>query len=75
MAQTKNMPKNVRPQMAIIMAENIAVLAGYDVNIESDTVAWVKKHRKAWLEQNKESELGEIEKVFLTINKKTKGDY
>jgi len=59
----------------MIMAENIAVLAGYDVKKESDTEAWVEKYRKAWLEQNKESELKEIEKVFLTINNKIKGDY
>lgn len=53
----------------IIMAENIAVLADYDIKKESDTEGWLEKYREAWLEQNKESELREIEKVFTTIRK------
>jgi len=58
-------------QAVIIMAENIAILAGYDVKKKSDAEAWLKQYREAWLEDNKESELSEIEKVFVAINDRT----
>jgi len=54
-----------------IIAENIGILAGYDIKKETDTSEWLKEYRKAWLEKNKESELVEIEKVFLAINNAT----
>ena len=59
----------------MIMAENIALLAGYDVKKESDVSEWLKQYRMAWLEDNKESELSEIEKVFVAIDNKTSGIY
>ena len=55
----------------MIMAENIALLAGYDVKKESDVLEWLKEYRMAWLEDNKESELSEIEKVFNAIDSRT----
>ena len=36
---------------------------------------WLKQYRMAWLEDNKESELSEIEKVFVAIDNKTSGIY
>ncbi|MBQ3055175.1 MAG: family 20 glycosylhydrolase [Oscillospiraceae bacterium] len=54
-----------------IMAEHLAVLAGYTKTKELDTQAWLAKYRKSWLDANKESELTEIEKAFLAINTQT----
>ena len=55
----------------MIMAENIAVLAGYEVKKESNVSEWLKEYRKAWLKDNKESELHEIEKVFIAVDNLT----
>lgn len=51
----------------IVMAELFAKLAGYDIKRISDTSLWLNKYHQSWLESNKESELCEIEKMFLTL--------
>ena len=51
----------------IVVAELLAVQAGYEVNRKSDTVKWLENYRRLWLEDNKESELCEIEKMFLAF--------
>ena len=48
----------------IVMAELFAKLLGYDIKRVSVTSQWLSNYRKLWLEANKESELGEIEKMF-----------
>lgn len=48
-----------------VMAELSAKMAGYDVQRLSDTRDWLEKYRRSWLAQNKESELGKIEEMFL----------
>lgn len=53
----------------MVMAELFAKLAGYKIERTSDTENWLKKYRSRWLEVNKESELSEIEKMFLTLEK------
>ena len=58
-------------QAITIIAENLAILAGYNMKKSTDTSAWLKKHRELWLESNKESELMQIEKVFMTIDHMT----
>lgn len=50
-----------------VMAELLAKLAGYKIHRRTDTNKWLKKYKTAWLEDNKESELREIEKMFLYL--------
>lgn len=52
-----------------VMAELLAEQAGYKIDRKTSTKDWLKLYRKAWLKDNKESELCEIEKMFLTIDK------
>ena len=42
--------------------------AGFFSNDAKDVAAWLKKYRAAWLLDNKESELAEIEKVFTAVD-------
>jgi hypothetical protein len=51
----------------IVIAELFAKLAGYELKRISDTDHWLKEYRKNWLKSNKESELSEIEKMFITL--------
>ena len=51
----------------MVIAELFAKLAGYQVERYSDTKQWLKKYREKWVQKNKESELHEIEKMFLTL--------
>jgi len=59
---------------AIIAAEGIEIIAevfarhiGEELESHTDTVNWLKKYRKAWISKNKESELREIEKLYMTM--------
>ena len=47
-----------------VIAELLAKQAGYSVHRRTDADKWVEKYKAAWLEDNKESELREIEKMF-----------
>lgn len=51
----------------MVMAELFAKFAGYGVERYSDTEQWLKKYRAKWVQKNKEYELREIEKMFLTL--------
>ncbi len=51
----------------IVMAELLAKLSGYSITRCSDTGEWLEKYRESWLLRNKESELCEIEKMFITL--------
>lgn len=53
-----------------LMSELTAQAAGYSMPRHTDTEIWLKKYRQKWLEKNKESELSEIEKVFLFMDRK-----
>ena len=52
-----------------VMAELLSRHAGYETDRKTDTEQWLKKYHIAWLEDNKESEFKEIEKMFLTLEK------
>ncbi len=54
-----------------VMAELMALYAGYSVVRKTNTEKWLQKYREKWLEANKESELSEIEKLFYTLEKAT----
>lgn len=51
----------------IVIAELFAKLAGYEIQRISKTEIWLRKFRDSWLKFNKESELEEVEKIFVTI--------
>ncbi len=40
---------------------------GAKLNRHTDTEKWLKKYREAWLSKNKESELRDIEKIFMDL--------
>ena len=48
----------------IVIAEIFAKISGNPRKRISDTAEWLKRYRESWLQSNKESELGEIEKMF-----------
>ena len=48
-----------------VMAEIIAICAGYSVERKTDTKKWIDKYKEKWMLYNKESEYAEIEKMFL----------
>ena len=54
----------------IVMSEIFAKFIGHEVERYSDTAAWLEKYRESWLASNKESELCEIEKMFVTLEAK-----
>lgn len=63
----------------LVTAEGIAVIielmaevAGYSITRYTDTKEWLKKYRKRWLVDNKESELREIENMFLYVEEHLK---
>ena len=63
----------------LVTAEGIAVIielmakvAGYTIQRYTDTKEWLKKYRKRWLADNKESELREIENMFLCVEENLK---
>ena len=65
-------------QEMLIQAEGIAVIAelmgaaqGYPVRRFTDTREWLKKFEASWRERNKESELGEIVKMFEYLEKRS----
>jgi len=51
----------------IVIAELFAKCAGYNIERIADTSLWLKKYRQRWLKSNKESELCEIEKMFISL--------
>lgn len=51
-----------------VMAELFGLLAGYPIERQTDTKEWLKKYRKLWLKECKESELGQIETIFLHMD-------
>lgn len=53
----------------LVMAELFAKLCGYEIERVSSTEKWLKKYRESWLLSNKESELCEIEKMFMTLER------
>lgn len=63
--------KEFRDEMLIaaegvcIMAELISKRNGLAINRVSDTKSWLKKFREKWTQKNKESELRNIENMFL----------
>lgn len=51
----------------VVIAEIYAKLAGYEIKRISNTENWLKNYRRKWLESNKESQLSDIEKIFITL--------
>lgn len=51
-----------------VMAELLAKQAGYAIIRKTDTRSWLEKYRNSWLEDNKKSEIGEIEKMFFAAD-------
>ena len=51
-----------------VMTELFGLLAGYPVERETDTREWLTKYRNLWLRECKESELGQIESIFLHMD-------
>lgn len=50
-----------------LMAEMFAKITGMKIQRAVNTGEWLAKYRTKWLEKNKESEVAEIEKVFLYL--------
>lgn len=50
-----------------VMAELFGKFAQYRIERVSDTKEWLKKYRESWVKYNKESELCEIEKMFVFL--------
>lgn len=50
-----------------VMAELMLILRGYPVERVTNTENWLARYRANWLKKNKESELKEIEKMFLLL--------
>ena len=55
-----------------VMAEILAICAGYSVVRKTDTEKWLNKYKEKWLLYNKESEYSEIERMFLMTENYTK---
>ncbi|MCR4718954.1 MAG: family 20 glycosylhydrolase [Firmicutes bacterium] len=53
----------------MVMAELFALQSGYKIKRITDTKKWLEKYKEKWLEANKKSELSEIEKMFITLDK------
>ena len=51
----------------IVIAELLAKLAGYNMERTSVTSEWLVSYRKNWIRANKESELKEIERMFVFL--------
>ena len=51
-----------------VMTELFGSLAGYPIERETDTKEWLKKYRKLWLTECKESEIAQIETIFLHMD-------
>ena len=51
-------------EAVLVMTEIYANITGTEVTKHSNVETWLKKYRTAWLSQNKEPELCEIEKLF-----------
>ena len=51
----------------LVMTELFAGITGYHMPRCTNTRNWLMKYRNMWLSKNKESELCEIEKMFITI--------
>lgn len=51
-----------------IMAELFSKFGGYPIERKTDTADWLKKYRSKWINKNKESELKEIEKMFIYLD-------
>lgn len=56
-----------------VITEMLSLLAGYKIERKTDTKVWLEKYKNKWMQDNKKSELSEIEKMFLTINNKIEG--
>ena len=54
-----------------VMAELLAVHAGHYIRRKTNTQKWVTNYKEKWLLDSKDSELKEIEKMFLEIEKVT----
>ncbi len=54
-----------------VMAELLANHAGYRIERKTCTEKWLEKYSKSWLEDNKQSELSEIIKMFSYVEKQT----
>ncbi|MBR2499730.1 MAG: hypothetical protein IKB60_01480, partial [Clostridia bacterium] len=52
-----------------LVAELTALHTRIEVERRVDANEWLKKFREAWLSKNKESELKEVEKIFITMDK------
>lgn len=51
-----------------VMTELFGLLAGYQIERQTDTKEWLKKYRQKWLMECKESELRQIENIFLHMD-------
>ncbi len=52
-----------------VMAELFSKFGGYPIERKTDTEKWLKKYRNKWMLKNKESELREIEKMFMYLDR------
>ena len=52
-----------------VVAELMGIVLGFDIERKTDTRKWLKKFKAKWRLKNKESELCEIEKVFMGMEK------
>ena len=52
-----------------VMCELVGINTGVNIARRTNTKEWLMKYRQSWLESNKESELTEIEKIFLAMEK------
>lgn len=74
-----NWEKERYKKQLILAAEGIAVMAellskhaGYEICRKTNTEEWLKRYHTSWLEDNKESEFKEIEKMFITLETRVK---
>lgn len=51
-----------------VMTELFGLLAGFPIQRQTDTSEWLEKYRQLWLTECKESELKQIETIFLQMD-------
>ncbi len=55
----------------IVIAELIGKVAGYPVERITDTKSFLDRYSEEWLKKNKESELEEVKKIYLTVDERS----
>ena len=58
----------IAAEAIMLMSEILCMQNGIKTERHIDIEEWLNKYRKAWLSKNKESELREIENVFIKMN-------